>query len=312
MSVPVPFIPNGVFTACLAPYDDSLAMDLPAYRRHLADTISVAGVRGIAQAGEFESCTRDELKKVINVLVSTVGPTHATLASVYQEFDEAAEYSKFAEAAGVSALMLYPSRKMYNSGSFSADVARSHILSVAKATTLPILLFQFPRGGGRDYPLQFLKEIVAEVPRIVAIKDWSIDPLVHDQNIRVFQGLERPVNILTAHSSWLLGSLSMGSKGLCSSTGAIIPDEQVHLFEAVSSGAMERAARISARMQILSDVLYEEPVSELHSRTKLAAVALGRLPNANVRPPLVPLSEASGRKINNAVAEYQRRRASEV
>lgn len=309
--MPVPFIPDGVFTACLAPYDGSLAMDFDAYRKHLVETIGVTGVRGIAQAGEFESCTPDELKQAISVLVSTAGRTHATLASVYQEMDEAAEYSKFAEAAGVSALMLYPSRNMYSGGAFSADVARRQILSVANASALPILLFQFPRGSGRDYPLQFLKEIVSEVPQIVGIKDWSIDPLVHDQNIRVFQGLERPVNVLTAHSSWLLGSLAMGSKGLCSSTGAIIPDEQARLFEAVASGAMKSAAKISARMQILSDLLYEEPVSELHSRTKVAAVALGRLPNANVRPPLAPLSEAAAHKITTAVDEYKRRRASD-
>ncbi len=54
------------------------------------------------------------------------------------------------------------------------------------------------------------------LPTIRAIKDWT--PLVplHESQIRALQGRERPVNVLSTNSAWLLSSLVLDCDGLLS------------------------------------------------------------------------------------------------
>lgn len=298
------FEPNGAIAACLLPFAEDLSIDEVEFGRHVKDIASVKGITAIAQAGEAESCSRRELERVLQILVKALDGKVPAIASVYQQGPEAADYSKFAEQQGVSALMLYPHRGMYPSGRFSRDVALEHVEQIASASSLPIMLFQFPSISRRNYPLEFMVELIERFPSITSIKDWSCDPLTHDRNIRVFQSHSRPVNILTAHSSWLMGSLAMGCNGLSSSAGSIIPEDQVALFEAIKSGNQRRAKSINEHMQILIEALYTDPAENLHTRTKVAAVELGRMKAAFVRPPLTALSDAEVASVRDAVRSY--------
>ena len=45
------FTPSGVIPACLLPFDTDLAIDGPAYRNHLRDLASVAGISAITVNG---------------------------------------------------------------------------------------------------------------------------------------------------------------------------------------------------------------------------------------------------------------------
>lgn len=64
--------------------------------------------------------------------------------------------------------------------------------------------------------LATLELLFGQVPTIRAIKDWT--PLVpqHESQIRASQGRERPVNVLSTNSAWLLSSLVLDWDGLLS------------------------------------------------------------------------------------------------
>src|SRR5690606_38498572 len=123
-------------------------------------------------------------------------------------------------------------------------------------------------------------------------KDWTAEPGAHERNIRTFQGLSRPVNVLTTQSSWLMASLTMGAKGLLSGAGSVVADLQVALFRAVKRGDLAAAQRINDRLFPMQQAFYAPPFVDMHNRMKEALVLLGRLDEAHVRPPLVKIPPA--------------------
>jgi 4-hydroxy-tetrahydrodipicolinate synthase len=174
---------------------------------------------------------------------------------------------------------------------------------IAEATDLPIILFQYPLPGGQGYPFETLLRLFEAVPRIVAIKDWCNDAMLHERHVRTFQNLPRPVTVLSTHSSWLMGSLVMGAGGLLSGAGSVIADLQVALFEAVQAKDLARAQAVNDRMYPLQQAFYRAPFLDMHNRMKECLVLLGRLPRAVVRPPLVKLPPAEIELLGRALAE---------
>jgi 4-hydroxy-tetrahydrodipicolinate synthase len=145
--------------------------------------------------------------------------------------------------------------------------------------------------------------MIAEVPAIRAIKDWSGNVPQHEMHIRTLQSLPRPVNVLTTHSAWLLSSLVLGCNGLLSGSGSVIPDLQAELFRAVQANDLAQARRLNDRIYPLARVFYADPWADMHNRMKEALVLLGRLPRAVVRPPLIKLGRAEIDRIRAALVE---------
>ena len=124
----------------------------------------------------------------------------------------------------------------------------------------------------------------------VAIKDWCNDPMLHEKHIRKFQSRQRPVNVLTTHSSWLMASLSMGPAGLLSGAGSVIADLQVALFEAIQADDLVTARAANDQIYPLAQAFYRAPFLDMHNRMKVCLQLLGRIDAAVVRPPLMPLT----------------------
>jgi 4-hydroxy-tetrahydrodipicolinate synthase len=130
-----------------------------------------------------------------------------------------------------------------------------------------------------------LERLFDEVPTIR--KDWT--PLVpqHERQIRVLQGRQRPINVLSTNRAWLLSPLVLGCDGLLSGSGSVIADLQVRLYRAVSNNDLVEARRLNDRIYPIAGVFYADPFVDMHNRMKEALVLLGKLPRAVVRPPLV-------------------------
>jgi len=180
-------------------------------------------------------------------------------------------------------------------------MALEHFRRIADATSLPLILFQYPLAGGQGYPTSTLLEIVEKIPSVKAIKDWCANPQLHERQVRLLQSRARPVNVLTTHSSWLLSSLVLGCNGLLSGSGSVIADLQARLFKAVRAGRLDEAKALHDRITPTAEVFYAEPWVDMHNRMKEALVLLGRLPRAVVRPPLAKISTQEIERIRAAL-----------
>ena len=144
-------------------------------------------------------------------------------------------------------------------------------------------------------------QIFAEVPSVVAIKDWCNDPMLHERHIKTFQSLPRRVNVLSTHSSWLMASLSMKPAGLLSGAGSVIADLQVDLFNAMQRDDLATARVVNDRIYPLAQAFYRAPFLDMHNRMKECLVLLGRLDQAIVRPPLQKLEADEIAKLKQAL-----------
>jgi 4-hydroxy-tetrahydrodipicolinate synthase len=298
----MPYVPAGVIPAVLLPFNDDLSIDEGSYRSHLRDVAAVEGVSAItvnAHASEVASCTFDEQRRVLEISREALGSL-PIVNGVYADGSlEAARIAKMAAAGGASALLVFPPN-IYYFGQ-RAEMALAHFKRIADATDLPLIAFQYPIAGGYGYPMSTLMRIVDEVPSVRAIKDWCANAQLHERHIRVLQSRQRPVNVLSTHSSWLLSSLVLGCAGLLSGSGSVIAELQARLFRAVRDGSLDEAREIHARITPTVDVFYAEPWVDMHNRMKEALVLLGRLPRAVVRPPLVKLAPPEIERIRAAL-----------
>jgi 4-hydroxy-tetrahydrodipicolinate synthase len=296
------YVPAGVIPAVLLPFNDDLSIDEASYRSHLRDVAAVEGISAItvnAHASEVASCTFDEQRRVLEISKEELGPL-PIINGVYADGSlEAARIARMAERGGAAALLVFPSA-IYTFGQ-RPDMAVAHFKRIADATSLPLILFQYPLAGGQGYPLPTLLRILDEVPTVRAIKDWSANPQLHERQIRVLQSRARPVNVLTTHSSWLFSSLVLGCSGLLSGSGSVIADLQAQLFRAVKNNDLEHAKAIHDRITPTAEVFYSEPWVDMHNRMKEALVLLGKLPRAVVRPPLTKLPPEEIQRIRAAL-----------
>src|SRR6201984_495399 len=217
---------------------------------------------------------------------------------------EAARIAARAEGGGAPALLVFP-RAPFTMGQ-SAEMALAHFKTIADATDLRLIVFQYPLATGQGYPAATLERLFDEVPTIRAIKDWT--PLVpqHEAQIRALQGRNRPINVLSTNSAWLLSSLVLGCNGLLSGSGSVIADLQARLYRAVKANDLADARRLNDRIYPMARVFYADPFVDMHNRMKEALVLLGKLPRAVVRPPLVKISHAEIHRVREALIEAGR------
>src|ERR1700761_2497652 len=283
------FVPHGVIPAVLLPFHTDLSIDEPSFRAHLRDVASVQGLSAItvnAHSTEVASCTADEQRRVMEIAGEEVALP--IIHGVWADGSlEAARIAKRAEAGGASALLVFPPAP-FTMGQ-TPEMALAHFKTIADATDLPMIVFQYPLATGQGYPAATLERLFDEVPTIRAIKDWTAVVQQHEQTIRALQGRKRPINVLSTNSAWLMSSLVLGCNGLLSGSGSVIADLQARLFRAVRANDLAEARRLNDRISPTARVFYADPFVDMHNRMKEALVLLGKLPRAVVRPPLVKI-----------------------
>src|SRR5215510_1900712 len=187
------FVPQGVIPAVLLPFHEDLSIDEPSFRAHLRDVSAVQGLSAItvnAHSTEVASCTRDEQRRVMEIASEEVGGNLPIIHGVWADGSlEAARIARQAQAGGASALLVFPPAP-FTLGQ-SAEMALAHFKTIADATDLPLIVFQYPLTTGQGYPKDTLLRLCEAVPSIRAIKDWIGNIPHHEWHIRTLQNLPR-------------------------------------------------------------------------------------------------------------------------
>src|SRR3984885_936040 len=209
MPHPAHYLPHGVIPAVLLPFSDDLAIDEKGFRKHLRDVAATDGISAItinAHSTEVASCSFEEQRRVLAITQDEIGARLPIVNGIWADGSlKAARIARMAEEGGASALLVFPPAP-FTLGQ-SPAMAIEHFKRIADASGLPIIVFQYPLATGQGYPRDSLLRMLEEVPTIRAIKDWSGNLAQHEMQIRELQGRQRPVNVLTTHSAWLLASL---------------------------------------------------------------------------------------------------------
>src|SRR6476646_9239901 len=257
------WLPQGVIPAVLLPFKPDFSIDAAAYRKHLRDVAAVDGVSALTVNGhscEVHALNLEEQREVMRLTMDELGDRLPIIAGVYADGSlEAARIARHAEADGAAALLVFPPQSMSMGGQLRPEMALAHFSTIAAATDLPLICFNYTSAGPLGYPHETLLKMADAVPTIRAVKDWCGDPALHERNIRVLQSLPRPVTVLSTHSAWLLSSLVHGCNGLLSGAGSVVAELQVAMFDAVRRNDLAAARKVNDRMHPVVEAFYAPP-----------------------------------------------------
>jgi 4-hydroxy-tetrahydrodipicolinate synthase len=304
MSQPLRF--SGVMPANVLPFTADLAIDEPAYRRHLrwlADTPGVTGIVANGHAAEVSSLNREERKRALAIALDEVGGGCPVVAGIYADgTQEAVELARDAKTLGAAGVLVFPPTLFMWGAQLKPDMVVRHFSEIAAKADLPIVVFEYPPASGIGYAPETLARLT-EIPHVAAVKDWSNDIVAFEANLRALRQTGRPVAMLSSFTMSLMASFLLGADGAISGMGSVVADLQAELFEACGKGDLDGARRINERLAPLVSVFYAPPFVDMHNRMKEALVLLGRIPAAHVRPPLTPVPAAEREAIRRALAQ---------
>ena len=205
-----------------------------------------------------------------------------------------------AKAEGAAGLLVFPPTLFMWGARLRPEMAVVHFETIAEATDLPLIVFEYPPAIGIGYDPETLARL-AEIDRVVGVKDWSNDMVALEANLRALRGTGRPVAMLSSYTMSLFASYVLGADGSISGMGSVTADLHAELFRAVQAGDLEAGRRLNDRLAPLVEVFYAPPFVDMHNRMKEALALLGRIDKAVVRPPLRPIGDGERERIRQAL-----------
>jgi 4-hydroxy-tetrahydrodipicolinate synthase len=273
----------GVFPATTTQFKPDLSLDLGATQR-VQDALIRDGVHGLVlmgTVGENNSLTPSEKRDVLSAARETVGKRAPLIVGVSElTTDQAVKWAQDAEALGADGLMLLPAMVYLP----NQDELASHFKSVARATGLPIMLYNNPPAYRVEITLQVLESISEEV-NIEAIKESSPDTRRITDLTNHFGNR---FDLLAGLDDVALEALLLGAKGWVSGLTNAFPAESLALFDAARRGSVAEALAI---YRWFTPLLHLDAAPDLVQCIKLAEQIMGR-GSERVRPPRAPLDGA--------------------
>lgn len=295
---------QGIMPANVLPFTENYDIDEVNLRRFVNYVLGVDGVTGIVcngHAGELVSLSRDEKKQVIRVVVDEVKGKVPVISGIHHEHTaDAIEHTQDAKEAGADAVLILPPNAWLRGKHEEAPI--HFFQSIGDAVDIPIVVFQYAVFTKSCYSLPTLLRL-ARMKRVVAVKEAIQDWVRYDQDYRAIKSLPKDIQVLSANNKSLMASFAIGADGAIIGSGSLYPELAIGMFSAIKDNDLAAARQIHQRMQPLTEIMYSEPTCDVYTRIKTAQVMMGRLDNAVVRPPLLPLSEEETERIRKALQD---------
>ena len=277
---PAPF--GRVLTAMVTPFGDDGSVDLDATARvatHLVDN-GHDGIVVSGTTGEAPTTSTEEDGQILRAVIDAVGDRARVVAGVGTNNTahsvELAEQAFKIGADGVLVVTPY-----YNKPTQEGIAA--HFEAVAKASELPVMLYDIPGRTGVTIAEDTYKR-VAENDRIVAVKD-AVGDLYRGVRIMDATGLA----LYSGDDAMNLGWLSHGGCGVVSVVGHVAGNEYAAMVRAVEAGDLGEALALYRKLVPVVDAVMNRAPGAMMAKAGLQL--LGVLENRNVRLPLVPAGD---------------------
>jgi 4-hydroxy-tetrahydrodipicolinate synthase len=271
---------RGVYPAVCTQFHPDHSLNVPGTLAHL-DAMLAAGVHGfvmLGSVGENTALEPGEKRELLKAAVDHVGKRVPVLTGV-AEYTTAMACRWAAEAAklGADGLMVLPAMV------YKADPRETmaHFRTVARATDLPVMVYNNPPSYGVDVTPEMLADL-ADEPKLACVKESSDDPrrltdvinLTGDRYV-LFSGVDDLV----------LESILLGAVGWVSGLVNAFPAENRLLWDLATAG---RWAEAVAVYRWYTPVLHLDTHPKLVQYIKLAAAECG-YGTELTRPPRLPL-----------------------
>lgn len=271
----------GVFPAATTQFDTNLALDLPATQK-VQQALLDDGVHGLVlmgTVGEGNSLRAEEKRSVLKGAIEVANGKVPVVAGVSELTTTAAiEFVRDAERLGADGFMVLPAM-VYVPKPAELEY---HFRAIAKATGLPIMLYNNPPSYRVNIDLDTLGRL-ADLPNVVSIKESAPDSRRFTDIINAYG--DRFV-LFAGLDDVAFEGLTLGAKGWVSGLTNAFPRESLELYAALKAGNLERALKI---YRWFMPLLHLDAEHDLVQSIKLAEQVMGR-GSERVRLPRLVLS----------------------
>jgi 4-hydroxy-tetrahydrodipicolinate synthase len=272
---------EGLTVAMVTPFRGD-GLDLEATER-LVEFLIAGGTEHLVvsgSTGEAATCSVEERRSLWRFVKERARGRVSVIAGTgTNSTSDSIALTKLAEELGLDgALVVTP---YYNKPTPRGQIA--HFTAVAKATRLPIMIYNVPGRTGTNTMPETLAALGA-LPNVVAVKEASGSV---DQASAVRAKV--PYTLLSGDDSLTLPMIAVGAAGIVSVAGNVVPELMRQLTDRARAGRMAEAEKIHARLLPLFKALF---VESNPGPVKFLLSAMGMMAN-QLRLPLVPVEPAT-------------------
>ena len=286
---------EGAYTAIITPFDND-KIDYKALELIIERQISegIDGIIPMGTTGESPTLSFEEHEefirrtvKIVNRRIKVIAGTGANSTS------EAIWLTKGAEDAGVDATLSV--NPYYNKPTQRGLVA--HYEAIAKATKLPIILYNIPGRSGINFLPESVDELLKRTDRIAAMKEASGDIA---QMMKLIELCGDRLTLLSGDDNLLLPILAIGGKGIISVLSNLLPADIKKVVTLYRENKTEEAKALFYKLLPLCRGMFLEtnPIP-IKAAMEMTGACSGEL-----RLPLTPLSDENKMILKKSLADY--------
>jgi 4-hydroxy-tetrahydrodipicolinate synthase len=283
-----------LLTAMVTPFNADGSINYEA-GADFADWLLVNGSDGLVvegSTGEAATMDMDEKIKFMQTIVARVNGRAKIVAGAGTNCTASTiDLVKKMEACGVDGVLVVG--PYYNKP--TQEGYYQHFAAVAKATKLPIIVYNVPGRTGGNIAPETVARLAADFSNIVAIKEAAGNVA---QTAELYRVLPEDFSIYSGDDGLILPFLSVGACGLISVLANVNGKLLQQLMQAYSEGRVKDAADINKVMVPLAKAMFIEsnPIPIKAAVTKVTGIEAGA-----PRLPLTPISAAAEAKLDAAL-----------
>lgn len=283
-----------LLTAMVTPFNADGSINYEA-GADFADWLLANGSDGLVvegSTGEAATMDMDEKVKFMQTIVARVNGRAKIVAGAGTNCTASTiDLVKKMEVCGVDGLLVVG--PYYNKP--TQEGYYQHFAAVAKATKLPIIVYNVPGRTGGNIAPETVARLAADFSNIVAIKEAAGNVA---QTAELYRVLPEDFSIYSGDDGLILPFLSVGACGLISVLANVNGKLLQQLMQAYSEGRVKDAADINKVMVPLAKAMFVEsnPIPIKAAVTKVTGINAGA-----PRLPLTPISAAAEAKLDAAL-----------
>lgn len=283
-----------LLTAMVTPFNADGSVNYAA-GADFADWLLANGSDGLVvegSTGEAATMDMDEKIKFMQTIVARVDGRAKIVAGAGTNCTASTiDLVKKMEACGVDGVLVVG--PYYNKP--TQEGYYQHFAAVAKATKLPIIVYNVPGRTGGNIAPETVARLAADFSNIVAIKEAAGNVA---QTAELYRVLPEDFSIYSGDDGLILPFMSVGACGLISVLANVNGNLLQQLMQAYSEGRVKDAADLNKVMVPLAKAMFIEsnPIPIKAAVTKVTGIEAGA-----PRLPLTPISAAAEAKLDAAL-----------
>lgn len=283
-----------LLTAMVTPFNADGSINYEA-GADFADWLLANGSDGLVvegSTGEAATMDMDEKIKFMQNIVARVNGRAKIVAGAGTNCTASTiDLVKKMEACGVDGVLVVG--PYYNKP--TQEGYYQHFAAVAKATKLPIIVYNVPGRTGGNIAPETVARLAADFSNIVAIKEAAGNVA---QTADLYRVLPENFSIYSGDDGLILPFLSVGACGLISVLANVNGNILQQLMQDYSEGRVKDAADLNKVMVPLAKAMFVEsnPIPIKAAVTKVTGINAGA-----PRLPLTPISAAAEAKLDAAL-----------